>query len=218
MFNKIKSNVQKFCWNLPKKIEPFAIFIYIVYILIKSKSSKVNAREIKKATNAFYNMFYFDLDIHICTIVGIPSALTALAYEKAVKEDSVTASNVAYALCKIAESESGRQACINAGATLALVSLSGEKAVKGNGVAAGNVAAALSNIAKSESGRQSCIKAGATLALISLFFQKSILIDASTRTTIIGALWNLFFNSRYVIYISISCLVLVTAVWCSKNF
>jgi len=99
-----------------------------------------------------------------------------------------------------------------------LVTLSGEKAVKGNGFAAENVVTALYLIANSESGRQACIKAGATLALITLFFQKSILFDASTRTIIIGALWNLFFNSRYVIYISISCLVLVTAVWCSKNF
>jgi hypothetical protein len=41
-------------------------------------------------------------------------------------------SNVADALGNIAESDTGRQSCIDAGAPLALVTLSGEKSVKEN--------------------------------------------------------------------------------------
>jgi hypothetical protein len=102
------------------------------------------------------------------------STLVALAKEKAVKENGSAASNVASALYKIALSEAGRQACIDAGATLALVTLSGEKAVKENGNAASNVAYALRNIAFSDTGRQSCIDAGVPLALTNLAKEKAV--------------------------------------------
>jgi hypothetical protein len=57
-----------------------------------------------------------------------------------VKENSYAASNVASALGNIAESDTGRQSCIDAGASLALVTLSGEKSVKEDGNAARYVA------------------------------------------------------------------------------
>jgi hypothetical protein len=56
-----------------------------------------------------------------CIDAGAPLALTELAKEKAVKENSDAARwNVAYALGNIAKSDTGRQSCIDAGAPLAL--------------------------------------------------------------------------------------------------
>ena len=72
--------------------------------------------------------------------------MTNLAKEKAVKENGLAAANVAFALRNIAQSESGRQSCIDAGAPLALTNLAKEEAVKENGLAAGNVADAYRQI------------------------------------------------------------------------
>jgi hypothetical protein len=79
---------------------------------------------------------------------------------------------IAGALSAIAESETGRQSCIDAGAALALTELAREKVVKENG--AWGVAIALGNIAKSEIGRQSCISAGAPLALTELAREEAV--------------------------------------------
>ena len=49
--------------------------------------------------------------------------LVALAKEKTVKENGSAARSVARALGNIAESDAGRQSCIDAGAPLALVAL-----------------------------------------------------------------------------------------------
>ena len=88
---------------------------------------------------------------------GQPLALTELAKEKSVKENSDAAGCVAKALGNIAASETGRQSCIDAGAPLALTELAKEKAVKENSDAVKYVARALRNIAKRDSCRQSWI-------------------------------------------------------------
>jgi hypothetical protein len=66
--------------------------------------------------------------------------LTELAKEKAVKENSDAARNVAFALGNIAIRETGCQSCLDAGAPLELTELAKEKAVKEFYYAARNVA------------------------------------------------------------------------------
>jgi serine/threonine protein kinase len=100
--------------------------------------------------------------------------LVKLLKLESVKKDAKEVGRVSNALKNIAESESGRQSCINAGAARALTDLAKEKAVKENGDAAANVAWALGKIAASESGRQSCIDAGAPLVLTNLAKEKAV--------------------------------------------
>jgi ankyrin repeat protein len=108
-------------------------------------------------------------DRQACIDARVPLALTDLAREKVVKENSSAARDVASAISHISYTDTeGRQSCIDAGATLALTELAREKVVKENDHAAYRVAGALGNIAKSETGRQSCIDAGAALALTEL--------------------------------------------------
>jgi ankyrin repeat protein len=117
-----------------------------------------------------------------------PSTLVALSGEKAVKDNSYAAGNVASALMNIAKSEPGRQSCIDAGAPLALVTLSGEKAVKENSETAENVALALGNIAQSNTGRQSCINTGAPSALVLLSQQEAVIANPNARSVIFKSL------------------------------
>jgi ankyrin repeat protein len=102
-----------------------------------------------------------------------PSTLVALAKEKTVKENGDAARRVAFALGKIAKSETGVQSCIDAGAPLVLTELAKEKAVKEKSVAARNVAWALRNISRSDIGRQSCIDAGVPHSCIDWASMKS---------------------------------------------
>jgi hypothetical protein len=106
-----------------------------------------------------------------------------------VKEDGDAAGDVAYALGNIAESDAGRQSCIDAGAPLALTNLAKEKAVKENGYAAKWVAVALSKLAESDTGRQSCIAAGAPLVLTNLAKEKAVKENGDAAMNVAGALY-----------------------------
>ena len=75
-----------------------------------------------------------------------PLTLTALAREKAVKENACAAKRVADALMVIAKSNTGRKECFSAGALAVLITLSREKAVKEYVEAALSVAKAYNQI------------------------------------------------------------------------
>jgi ankyrin repeat protein len=126
-----------------------------------------------------------------CIAAGAPLALTELAKEKTVKENSSSARLVSYALGNISTCETGRQSCIDAGAPLALTELAKEKTVKENCNAAEHVAYALGNIAFSDAGRQCCIASGATLALTELAKEKAVKENSDASKWVAHALGSI---------------------------
>jgi hypothetical protein len=185
---------QKFLQEV--SLEKFSLSTLVV--LAKEKAVKENSKAAEYVSWAIGKIALCDTGrqspidaCQSCIDAGAPLALTELAKEKAVKEDSEAARNVAFALCNIACSETGRQSCIAAGAPLALVALAKEKTVKENSEAASNVAAALGHIAESETGRQSCIAAGAPLALTELAKEKAVKEYSYAARNVACALGNI---------------------------
>jgi serine/threonine protein kinase len=112
---------------------------------------------------------------------------------KLMKIESLTNSakdviRLAEALTTIAESDTGRQSCVDAGAPGALISFFYEKAVKENCEVTSKVALALSSIASSDEGRQACIDAGAPFVLADLACQQSVKENGETACNVAGAL------------------------------